>query len=229
MPIKPLVEEKETSTPATNTKVVRFAVVSSVPETRDDSPCLPILDICSALCAVEIENQRQREFIGFITDEIESSDQQNLYLVRNLPKTPETQSLEKLLASSHPFRLNPSRDFTLSRRDRLYLAAILACSVLQFHGTWLKGKWGTRDILFLKDDVETRALLDHPYLTSQVSSSSSDWVINSESTGRTTPQLYRTNNSALIRNEILSPLGVALVNSHCARPSWRSEVPNTTT
>lgn len=193
---------------------VRFALAASVQPVLETLPwprvpcdkSSPISDICSTLCALETGGLWQ-ESIGFITDEIDRSHRHNLYLVKNLHSL-ETQSLEDLLVySSHH-----SRDFRLNRRDRLNLAAILACGVLEFHGSWLKAQWRTRDILFSKDEVKGKALLDHPYLSSPLLGNSS--CTNNPT--QTQPRLLRSE-SALIRNETLFPLGLALVELSLCR------------
>ena len=191
----------ELKSPTSGKPKVHFALAASVEPVLDSIPYprvpsntpSPISDLCSTLCALETDDQR-RELIGFITDEIDRSHRHELYLVRNFHQL-ETKSLEELLASSSPY----GHGFTVNKRDRLKLAAILAFSVLQFQGSWLQTQWRTHDIIFLKDEVGERALLDHPYLSSQLSSK--DIATRSQS----------QKGSALIRNEILFPLGLALV------------------
>jgi hypothetical protein len=74
----------------------------------------------------------------------------------------------------------------------------LACSVLQLHGSWLKPEWRSRDIVFTEDINSNKAVFEQPYIS---------WHI-SDAEGR--PRLKRTL-SALIRSEILFPLGLSLV------------------
>lgn len=186
---------------------VRFSIATSTLEAlswskAQDLPSPPISDMCSTLCAVKL-NTQQRELIGFISDEADANHGHNMYLVRNLTRDLETQSLEELLAcSSNSIRLHTKGGFMFNRRDRLCLAANLACSVLQFHGSWLKAHWASRDILFAKSEGGNKALLDHPYLSWHVLSSPED--------SNTSTQLHRTT-TALIRNEILFPLGLVLL------------------
>ncbi|KAK2805520.1 hypothetical protein FQN50_006144 [Emmonsiellopsis sp. PD_5] len=188
---------------------VKFAVATSPldtlpwPQVQDATLCSPISDMCSALCAVKIESQ-QRAPIGFVMDGVDTSHQHNLYLVKKLAKTLDTQSLEDLLASSPRLKgpRTTHRGFLLTRKDRLYLAATLACSVFQFHGSWLKTQWRTRDILFEKSDAGCKISVNRPYLSSHPLNNASSETNTSESPGAV---------SALIRNEILFPLGLALV------------------
>lgn len=71
-------------------------------------------------------------------------------MVSTLGKLPTTsfqlQSLEALLIpSSNGMKLQDPTQI-LRRGDRLRLAASLASSVLQFHGSWLKAQWRTKNI-----------------------------------------------------------------------------------
>jgi hypothetical protein len=111
------------------------------------------------------------------------------------------QSLEGLLNSSLPpiCLQNARAAFRFSRRDRLFLAATLASSVLQFHGSWLKYQWGNPGILFPKTSADNSDV-EHPYLSGHQISKS-------------TPAgpAARTTSTSLIKNEVLFPLGLVLV------------------
>ncbi|PGH21539.1 hypothetical protein AJ80_03098 [Polytolypa hystricis UAMH7299] len=196
---------------------VQFAIVTSTLDSIpwpqvEDTTTPSISDLCSTLCSVK-PNCQQRELIGFITDETDACQKHKLYVLRNLSRDRETQSLEDvLLSSSKPMHLRAQDSFRLSRKDRLFLDATLAYSVLQFHGSWLKSQWRSRDIMFAKDELDNRVLVDHPYLS---------WPLLG--TGRTgddddddnkNKKIHSTlqrSNSALIRNDILFPPGLALV------------------
>ncbi|KAK4939647.1 hypothetical protein LTR10_020147 [Elasticomyces elasticus] len=54
---------------------------------------------------------------------------------------------------------------TVSRRDRLMLAATLASSVLQYQGSWLKPHWRSRDVLLTRAMTENRGNIDRFYLS----------------------------------------------------------------
>lgn len=114
----------------------------------------------------------------------------------------ETQSLEDLFITSlQSLGSQANRPaFMLSRRDRLFLAATLASSVLQFHGSWLKSHWRSRDILFPKVKAGTKSIVECPYLSGHE-------VSNATTTEPTT----RTTTNSLIRSEALFPLGLVLV------------------
>ncbi|KAI1614002.1 hypothetical protein EDD36DRAFT_434953 [Exophiala viscosa] len=87
----------------------------------------------------------------------------------------------------------------LSRRDRFFLAAVLASAVLRFHGTWLKADWSNRDVLFPKVTDNRVYILEQPYLSG-----------HAITTSATTIPTTRTSTSTLIANRILFPLGLAL-------------------
>ncbi len=127
----------------------------------------PIPDICTAVC-------RQfgfRQGIGFLIDEILGQHRHNVYLLdEELRQGVGPKSLEYLLQVSK--QRGPG--FTLSRRNRLYIAVTLASSVLQLGGTsWLKRQWTSGDILFLplEDHKISTPNIDfkHPYVSSKVS------------------------------------------------------------
>jgi hypothetical protein len=152
--------------------------------------------MCSTLCSIKIVSQG-RELIGFVADDAENNPRHNLYLVRSHPDGRETLSLEELLVPASPnvVPIQAYRGSKLNRRDRYRLAAILACGVLQLHGTWLKGYWKTRDILFPKGELAARALLDSPYVPSLALSD------GPHEPNSAVPQLHRS----------CSSLGLALV------------------
>ncbi|RDL42220.1 uncharacterized protein BP5553_02199 [Venustampulla echinocandica] len=72
-------------------------------------------------------------------------------------------NLETLLSSSSPI--------TITRRQRLQIALILASSHVQLHSTpWLKLKWTKKDIFFLYDaKEEANICIDQPYISRNLS------------------------------------------------------------
>jgi hypothetical protein len=78
-------------------------------------------------------------------------------------------SLQDILAGSNCLGRPGQSSDELSRGDRLYLAAVLACGILQFHGSRLKQQLGTRDVLFARDTPHGSVAFDHPYLVWPVS------------------------------------------------------------
>jgi hypothetical protein len=140
--------------PATAQRV-KFAVVATTlhsipwPKVPDITLVLPIPDFCSMLCQI-CANDNSKKYLGSILDEPSASCRYCFYLLEKHEKDMETQSLRDMLSSSlHPMGSHIGLlTCFFSRRDRLFLAAIIASNVLQFHGTWLKSYWRSRDILF---------------------------------------------------------------------------------
>lgn len=90
-------------------------------------------------------------------------------------------------------------DRPLVRKTRLQLAAKLACSVLHFHGSWLRARWRTSDIRFPEGPLGAQ----QPFLT---------WGISDQGDR---PEFPKT--SSVIRSETLFPLGLALIELSLCR------------
>jgi hypothetical protein len=186
-------------------KKVQFAVVTTLhslpwPKAPSGPPAQPIPDFCSVLCQ-KVPDLSLKKYLGSISDECDAQHRYCFYLVEKHEVTVETQSLDDLLTLSLPSpRPTPARPaFLFSRRDRLLLAATLASCVLQFHGSWLKTSWRSKDILFPKLQSKDNPVVDHPYLSGhQVS-------------GAVAGPPTATTTNPLIANEILFPLGLVLV------------------
>jgi hypothetical protein len=113
----------------------------------------------------------QSGLIGYISDVSDKTNQYNMRLVRDYESEIHTHSLHEILQdsySSSPFAPKAGA-IELCRRDRLFLAAILASAVLQLHGTWLKNQWSSHDIQFPNILVEGYSATKRPYLSWQVS------------------------------------------------------------
>ncbi|ETI22327.1 hypothetical protein G647_06401 [Cladophialophora carrionii CBS 160.54] len=181
-----------------NDKKVQFAVVATPlqglpwPKLPDVPPPLPIPDFCSVLCKIGTKRSLEK-YMGSISDESDATHRYCFYLMEKHEKRVETQSLEDLPSSSlHSIGSHTNRPaFLFSRRDRLFLAATLASSVLQFHGSWLKSYWRSRDILFPKLEGSGQTLG------------------GTSLPRRTWPT--RTISSPLIPSDVLFPLGLVLV------------------
>lgn len=186
---------------------VRFTAVASEvdcissPKVKDIfSLALPIYDLCSTLGGFDMVNSNSG-LIGYIPDSYEGT-RYNMRIIRDLVQI-QSQSLHDIILVSS---LNQSLDcLELSRRDRLFLATILASSVLQFHGTWLREQWNSHDIKFPRNDGQKHAVFDHPYLSWKVlgPSARSEWNDLSSSCTRL--------GSGHIKNDILFPLAIALI------------------
>ncbi|KAJ5488170.1 hypothetical protein N7453_011624 [Penicillium expansum] len=177
---------------------VQFAFDESFdnePSMMPDMPLVPpIVDICSTLSTVGT-NDETNEPIGFISDE---NHRHNMYYVRKLAGNLRSQSLAELIAgSSDIFKAPIGSSFVFSRGHRLRVAVNLACSVLQFHGSWLKAEWRSCDIMFTKNSSGD---IDKPYVLWNVNSELDAWSLC-----RDKPTF------SLIQSEILFPLGLALV------------------
>ncbi|CAG8372793.1 unnamed protein product [Penicillium salamii] len=101
--------------------------------TPDINSVPPIVDICSALSAIGAQST-MNDPIGCISDEMH---RQNIYFVRKLAGDLTSQSLAELIGISNSSRaLSGAGLFTWARRLRV--AVVLASSVLQFYGSWMK-------------------------------------------------------------------------------------------
>ncbi len=188
-------------------KAVNFSIPSSTRSTwlaaateASHTGIGPIPDICTAVC-------RQfgfRQGIGFLIDESLGQHQHNVYLLdEEFRQGVGPKSLEYLLQVSK--KRGPG--FTLSRRDRLYIAVTLASSVLQLDGTsWLKRQWRSGDILFLPlEDHKTstpRIDFKHPYVSSKVSLEDANTALIADASQHTIAHR--------IPSEVLFVLGITL-------------------
>jgi len=195
---------------------VQFAIVTSSlqslpwPEVQDLPPALSISDMCLALRSVNTTS-KPKEYIGTISDGADTTRRYNFYLVGKIDGGVETQSLEDLLSSSSSSIIIPAGhgNRTLSRRDRLFLAATLASSVLQFHGTWLKSQWDSRDILFAKSQIGSKTVVEHLYLSGH--------KVHMPQESTRFPKTTEATKS-LIRSQALFPLGITLVELSLGQP-----------
>lgn len=99
-----------------------------------------ITDICSTVFK-HTQGHTSQKLIGFLSDNNCSHD---IYLrkVLEIPQEECTMSLQDLIARSSLIN---------TWEDGLYIAVILASSILQLEGTsWLKKQWRSSDIFFLK-------------------------------------------------------------------------------
>jgi len=194
---------KAMSRPISVSRKLRWADFESSKEKSDPAQTgQPILDICSTLASSRMTCSR-REFIGFLLDQFDKQRQHRIYLIRTQARELQTRSLEDILTSRTAVATpRPGANLMLSPRKRLYIAATLASSVLQLHGSWLKAQWRTRDILFPEDIEDLKLLLDYPYVS---------WSVpgKNKQLGNT-PVSSRTDHP-LIKGKILLPLGLALV------------------
>ncbi|CAI7596250.1 unnamed protein product [Penicillium palitans] len=164
------------------------------PMMSDMSSVPPIVDICSTLSTVGTSGETNAP-IGFISDE---NHRHNMYYVRKLAGNLRSQSLAELIAASSDISKAPiGGNFLFTWGHRLRVAVNLACSVLQFHGSWLKTQWRSRDIMFTRNPSGD---IDKPYVLWNVGSELDAWSLC-----RDKPTF------SLIQSEILFPLGLVLI------------------
>ena len=190
------------STPLAKKKAVNFAITPPANTTwlPTATGMGPINDICTAVygqCGV-------KQGIGFLTDELLGPHQHDVYLVdEEVRDGTDPKSLEYLLQVSK----QRIPGFSLSRRDRLYIAVTLASSVLQLDGTlWLKRQWRSGDIVFLplEDQKASRLRVDcaNPYVSCKVSPQDANAALVADVSGNTIAHR--------IPSEVLFVLGITL-------------------
>ncbi|KAL8869005.1 MAG: hypothetical protein Q9174_004595 [Haloplaca sp. 1 TL-2023] len=154
--------------------------------------------IKKGFCDVFCTSNQQEGDIGVLIDEMNHRQAHKVYrakTIRGLQTS--SRSLEDLLRSA-----KHSGDESLSRKERLGIAVILASSVLQLDGTsWLKSGWSSNDIYFHhKDGQDTQ--FAQPYLAWQK-------CCDANRSCRTKSLSGVANH--MIRNEVLLALGLTLV------------------
>jgi hypothetical protein len=212
---------------AKSVKKVQFAVATATRanfspplQTSSLQIASPISDICSTLCVANVEVQSKTP-IGFILDETNGKRQHNMFLVRKLAKALHTQSLEEVISSSWKCHRYASQTvsgaFVFRPKERLYVAATLATSVLQLQGSWLKAHWSSSDIIFpylgeQGTGESPSPPFVHPYISWNIASHATDDKHISPTI--TTISGKESSSSAinhpLIKNKPLLPLALAL-------------------
>ncbi|KAL2865870.1 uncharacterized protein BJX67DRAFT_382553 [Aspergillus lucknowensis] len=173
---------------------VRFETVEVGCHESNEKSCNvpPIPDFCSVFCRSEAHIQPPTQAVGFIADQASSNIRYNMHFIKCYPKPIQLQTLQQALPNS-------------SRRHRLYIAAGLACGVIQYHGNWLKKYWDISDIHLPadneNDNVTEDVLPSDLYLP---------WSLNSQHPPSAPTDTKNTQRSPLVRNQILFPLGLAL-------------------
>lgn len=167
-------------------------------KTLFDPPLGPIDDICSGLC----EASPMGKGIGFLTEDGAVKHYIHRVSADARPSL-RTTSLARLLQGQGQ---KPTGSH-VTRKDRLYIEATLASSVLQLDRTpWLKRQWKRSDIFFhVENGVSTmrsRAAVLHPYLS---------WKVQTkvEPSSALDPRILQTH---LIRSEAVLNLGLTLLD-----------------
>ncbi|KAJ5741035.1 hypothetical protein N7493_000907 [Penicillium malachiteum] len=163
--------------------------------TPSDNSVPTILDFCLSLSTNRVSGERNR-ILGSFSDK---KHRHNMYYIRNLAAGLEMKSLTELIKDSTDFFKASASGHFLTQKQRLRLAVNLACSVLQFHGSWLKTHWRAKDNMF-----NTPTDIENPFVEWNIGKG--DHLLGShggKGKGRAS--------SPLIQSEILLPLGLVLV------------------
>ncbi|KAJ5771845.1 hypothetical protein N7520_002374 [Penicillium odoratum] len=160
-------------------------------------PLSLISDMCLTLSKIVTKETEltKKEFLGCVAD---GCQWHYMYHLRKIAECGTAQSLTELLQSSSTVlqaQMNGSIFF--SQKDRLSLAVNLAYSVLELHGNWLKPTWRARDIIFMRNLTSS---IGHPTLVLSISSAK-----------KTSKMCHEAATSGLIRNKVLFPLGLVLI------------------
>ncbi|KAJ5515957.1 hypothetical protein N7527_007517 [Penicillium freii] len=111
------------------------------PPLADQSNQQQIPDLCSSLQSFRPLFQQQIT-IGFISGDFNPAYRYTMHAVQSLQRDSLKQSLREALTF-------------FSRRDRLYIAASIACAVLQYHGNWLKDQWDSSNFHLAAETLNT--------------------------------------------------------------------------
>ncbi|KAJ5965085.1 uncharacterized protein N7479_004961 [Penicillium vulpinum] len=144
-----------------------------------------ISDLCSSLQSLKPLPQEQTT-IGFISEGFNPTYRYTMHAVQSLQRNPRKQTLSEALTSC-------------SRRDRLYIAASIACAVLQYHGNWLTGRWDSSNFHLAAETLNSLYL---------------SWPLST--LGATKAESTRSNSAK--REAVLQSLGVSLVELSLGRP-----------
>jgi hypothetical protein len=190
-------------------KAVRFAQRQPVDGTASTNPpsqsfSNPISDICST---VQSRPLTSRECVGFLRGESTATifQRHNVFVVGGHDAPPDQNliSLDLILTPANRQAVpTDSEKLSFSRRDRLFIAATLASSTIQFFGSWLKKFCRSRDVFFLQHGwpaAETK----HPYLSWNV-------LARETSTGKEPLEPVAPKPIDSIHKEVLFPLGLTL-------------------
>lgn len=189
-------------------KAVRFALDTS-PASSPTTIFPPfaaslITDFCSALH----ESCTTRKCIGFLLDEYASSasHRHDVFVLGNAVANTHPRSLRSVLASWRQCnRRKDSGTMYFSRRERLFISASLASSVLQFDGSWLKKHWTSQDIFFLPLGQSSTGAFNQPYLSWEVSTEDDTAISRICSYPKSPVTVYP------LHGEIFLPLGMTLM------------------
>ncbi|KAJ5371654.1 hypothetical protein N7517_003660 [Penicillium concentricum] len=173
-----------------------------------------ISSLCSTFHEVDMADPHVKsDSIGYIFGKQTSEDTRYyMSVIHSIQDEIHLRSLQDTLIGSPSLPDSPIQSSDeLSRRDRLYLATLLACSVLQLHGNWLQQKWRTQDILFIHHPESKHSQFERPYLLQRVLSVPQTYL------NRSTSEVYEGMSRRQISNNILFPLALALIELSLGR------------
>ncbi|PKY05129.1 hypothetical protein P168DRAFT_268128 [Aspergillus campestris IBT 28561] len=170
-------EESTQSSQPWNWREVEWEPIETVPSITLTQ------DLCSSL-SVSIADNVKRCAIGYFPTGLDETGWYALYAVTCLKERQPRQSLRQALCQ-------------ISRRDRMRIAAGLACGVMQLCGSWLKPRWNTSDIGLARDD-EDRIFLDSLFFS---------WPLHGSAGSEKSNLLH----DSTVRTDVLVPLGRTLV------------------
>lgn len=146
---------------------------------------VPIYDICSTLGSTG-------DIIGCI-----SNESQSVWYMMHTVETLSTRIPQKSLGEALPM---------ISGQHRLFIAASLACYVIQFHGNWLRLNWNSSDVQLATHGDGHGLLMDNLYIS---------WLLSYSDTPKG-PSI-KSSNSQVKSHRLLS-LGMSLVELSQGKP-----------
>ncbi|GKZ62458.1 hypothetical protein AnigIFM49718_009876 [Aspergillus niger] len=176
-----VVNIKTSSSSSTGSMLENIGTDSAI----DKSMAGPILDFCSVLRMETCTDHHKT--IGFISHgTTDGNVRYTVHAVNSSHQRMPQYSVREILS-------------TTSRRERLHIAAGLACGLIQYYGNWLKPSWESSDVRLAVDKDGRTALLDSLYLS---------WPLSGQPagiTGENAPSCPH------VQNDILFPLALTLI------------------
>ena len=139
--------------------------LQGLPRSTGGQPSKAIEDLCSSLGFRTSTALQDERHVGLLVDKL-TKRRHDVYAIRSLPGEQLSRSVEEVLSDlSSYIKVGPMQLAPISRRNRRFLAATLATSLLQFHGSWLTADWGLADILLpAAVDCATKKSISLTYL-----------------------------------------------------------------
>ncbi|KAJ0415838.1 hypothetical protein BJY00DRAFT_292767 [Aspergillus carlsbadensis] len=168
-------------------------------ELRDETLPAPLIqDLCSSL-SVQITDSERRRAVGYFPHEVDAKVRYALIAVNDSKQRRPQQPLHQALQ-----RMN--------RRDRIRIAAGLACGVMQLCGNWLKPRWNSSDIRLACDTGEVNVMSDFLFFS---------WPLHMCGKFDHTSHLLDDSD---VRGNMLVPLGRTLVELSLGRTIETSNI-----